>query len=116
MKTQIAIGLVLSLMLAGCGSMQSAGSIESKLTAEDNRLADQAARYALENLPSGASWSWQNPATGHTGTVKPLRTWISKQPRRYCREYQEDIEVSGRSERFTDVACRNERGVWVTER
>ncbi|NIR32395.1 MAG: hypothetical protein GWN84_24445 [Gammaproteobacteria bacterium] len=42
---------------------------------EDWRLMQEAIREALDNNPDGEKVSWENPKTGHNGSVTPLNTY-----------------------------------------
>jgi surface antigen len=54
----------------------------------------QATERSLESGPTGQVSSWQNPDSGHSGTVTPLRTYQIAQGS-YCREFQQSITVGG---------------------
>ncbi|WP_164880831.1 RT0821/Lpp0805 family surface protein [Aestuariirhabdus litorea] len=84
------------------------------LTEQDTNLADDAARYALENLKTGTQLGWHNPESGNSGKVTPTATWFVEERDQYCRSYEEVIRIGKREQRYNDIACRNERGVWVS--
>jgi surface antigen len=87
------------------------GAIGSSLDAADQRYAAEAAHRALETTPAGASVAWQNPDSGHSGTITPTRTYraVSGQ---YCREYQQEIMVGGQRHQAYGTACRQPDGSW----
>jgi surface antigen len=59
---------------------------------QDWALLKQATRDALDNSPDGATTSWENPKTGHKGTVTPLKTY-------------EDSGMTCRTVRFSSEAA-----------
>jgi len=67
----------------------------------------------LERSPTGTQTQWANPDTRTQYTVTPVRTYTASTPtREYCREYNIDINVGGRSERGYGTACRQPDGSW----
>ncbi|MCB1859733.1 MAG: hypothetical protein KDI63_15775 [Gammaproteobacteria bacterium] len=106
------------LLVTACAGMPE-GSSEGPplyvlMSERDKALADQAAQEALEYLQSGKVLRWENPQSGNSGIVVPERTYYQKSQRKYCREYREIITVGNRSERYSDIACRNNKGNWVS--
>lgn len=83
----------------------------TEMTPEDVRTANQVVQNALENVLSGTVLSWQNPVSGHSGSVKPVRTFRSKSGL-YCRDYDETLSIGDRTETYTDAACRGADGQW----
>jgi len=63
------------------------------------------------SAPVGETISWNNPETGHSGSVTPTREGYSTASR-YCREYEQEIRVDGRRETATGQACQNANGTW----
>jgi surface antigen len=102
--TAIAAGVIGGALLGGfAGSM---------LDDRDKRMAAQSAHRALESTPSGTSVAWNNPDTGHSGTVTPTRTYQSGNT--YCREYQQTVTIGGKPEQSYGTACRQPDGSWKT--
>lgn len=77
----------------------------------DRMYAGEAQYEALEYVPSGHSTSWQNPDSGHYGTVVPTRTYETSSGS-YCREFQHGATVGGRTEWVYGTACRTPDGQW----
>jgi surface antigen len=73
--------------------------------------ASQAQYQALEYTPSGYATSWRNPDTGHYGSVTPIETYQSSGGA-YCREFQHEAQVGGRSRNVYGTACRTPDGQW----
>jgi surface antigen len=101
--TAIAAGVVGGALLGGL-----AGNL---LDSRDKRLAGEAAQRALETAPSGAAVAWQNPDTGHSGTVVPVKTYQADSGT-YCREYQNTMTINGKKENSYGTACRQPDGSW----
>lgn len=72
------------------------------------------ARQALEqatHAPIGETITWNNPRSGHQGSVTPVRDGRSSSGN-YCREFQQTVTVDGRSEQLYGTACRQPDGSW----
>ncbi len=85
-------------------------SIGKSLDKADLAYAQQAHQQAY-SAPIGQSINWNNPQSGHYGSVTPLRDGTSTSGR-YCREYSQTIYVDGRSETGKGTACQNSDGTW----
>lgn len=87
-------------------------SIGQSLDRADRLAAAQTTQIALETAPTGRSVSWRNPDYRRQtyGRITPRRTYQSRG--RYCREYQQEITVGGRTERAYGKACRQPDGSW----
>ena len=73
--------------------------------------AGKAQQAALENNRSGQVASWRNPDTGHSGTITP-KPAVQTASGEYCRGYEHEIKVDGRTEVVQGTACRNPDGTW----
>lgn len=83
-----------------------------KLARSDKTLADQKLQTALEKTLSGQSTRWQNPQSGASGSVTPLKTWKTSNGT-YCRSFSEKIILaSGKAMSRRGVACRSANAVW----
>src|SRR5262245_64230583 len=51
------------------------GLLGNFLDQRDKEMQAKAASQALETAPSGKPVTWQNPDSGHAGTVTPTRTY-----------------------------------------
>lgn len=65
---------------------------------------------ALESNPVGQPMVWQNQERQVYTQVVPTRTYQTNG--RYCREYQQDITIGGKTERSYGRACRQPDGTW----
>jgi surface antigen len=77
---------------------------------QDEMRANQAVTEAHQ-APLGETIVWNNPDSGHSGTVTPVRDG-STSSGLYCREFQQTITVSGRTETAYGTACRQPDGTW----
>lgn len=87
-------------------------SASTTLESSDRSMANEKLQLALEKSLSGESTRWQNPVSGVSGSVTPLKTWKTSEGT-YCRSYSEKITLSsGQSLNREGVACRAENAVW----
>jgi len=93
------------------GGMLVGGLVGNLLDERDKRLAAEAAQKAMETAPTGKSVAWNNPDSGHSGTVTPTKTYQTANGT-YCREYQTTVLIDGKQERATGTACRQPDGTW----
>jgi surface antigen len=80
------------------------------LDERDKRMAAESQNRALETTPAGQSVAWNNPDSGHSGSVTPIRTYQSGGT--YCREYQQTVTIGGKQEQSYGTACRQPDGSW----
>ena len=73
--------------------------------------ASRAQYQALEYTPSGYSTAWRNPDTGHYGNVTPIETYEATNGA-YCREFQHQAQIGGRTREVYGTACRTPDGEW----
>jgi surface antigen len=124
MLRHMPIALIITSLLAGCASTPppptpaprpQAAAVQDPyalLTPGEVALAATTMQEALETDPDGKSRSWTNEATGRAGTIKPVRTYVTRNGY-YCRAYQEELRSGPKRERFRHDACRNEKGLWL---
>ena len=86
------------------------GLVGNYLDDRDKKMAADSAHRALETAPSGQSVAWNNPDSGHSGTVTPVRTYQSGGT--YCREYQQTVTIDGKPQQSYGTACRQPDGSW----
>ena len=87
------------------------GAVGDRMDAADRREASRATYAALESKPSGTATMWQNPDSGNSGTVTPTRTYQA-QGSEYCREYEQKVTISRRTQTAYGTACRQPDGNW----
>ncbi len=102
------------LWATGAGAVLGAilGSEFGKtLDANDQVMMERTSQASLEHTQTGSLSSWQNPDTGHSGTITPTRTY--EQPNgTYCRDFIQTIVVDNQTYDATGTACRQSDGSW----
>jgi surface antigen len=101
------------LLAVGAGALLGGllgSQVGKSLDAKDEQYATSAVERASV-APVGETVSWRNPDSGNFGTVTPLRE-TSAGDGRPCREYRTTINVDGKAEQGTGIACRNADGTW----
>ena len=68
-------------------------------------------QQTLENVPSGSSASWVEPAGMARVEVTPVKTYRTDD-NRFCREYEERVEDAQGVEVRRGIACRTGKAVW----
>ena len=86
------------------------GEVGASLDRADRLYLQQATYSALEHNPTGTASTWNNPDSGHYGSVTPLRTY--KTASEDCREYEQHIIIDGRDQIGYGTACRQPDGRW----
>jgi surface antigen len=59
----------------------------------------------------GSSTAWRNLDTGHYGSVTPIQTFETASGA-YCREFQHQAQIGGRTRDVYGTACRAADGQW----
>ncbi|MSP48929.1 MAG: hypothetical protein EXQ95_06340 [Alphaproteobacteria bacterium] len=77
---------------------------------EQQQRALEDAQIAATAAPIGAPIFWHDQ--GARGTVVATRDGWSDAGR-YCREFQQTVEIGGRSEQAYGTACRQPDGAWL---
>jgi surface antigen len=85
--------------------------VGKSLDRADTLYARRAEYQALEYAPSGHATAWRNPDTGHYGSVTPIETYQSAGGT-YCREFQHQAQIGGRTRDVYGTACRSPDGQW----
>ncbi len=87
------------------------GEIGRSLDANDRRMMEENAQYALEHDRTDQPSEWRNPDSGHYGTITPKRTYRVASGQ-YCREYQQTVVIGGEEQQAYGHACRQPDGSW----
>lgn len=101
------------LWATGAGVLVGAlmgSSIGRSLDKADLAYANQANQQAY-SAPMGKKITWDNPESGNSGSVTPVRDGYTDDGD-YCREYQQTIIVGGQEETAYGQACRQPDGSW----
>lgn len=85
--------------------------IGKSLDRADQAYMARTTQDTLEHRPTGQVSEWTNPDTGHSGTIRPVETY-QRDDGRYCREFQQTVNVGGRTEEAYGTACRQPDGTW----
>ena len=89
-----------------------AGSnIGQQLDAADTVMMERTSQAALEHTRTGTTSVWNNPDTGNSGSVKPVRTY-QRTDGTYCREYTQTVMIAGEPHEALGTACRQPNGTW----
>jgi surface antigen len=117
----VAGGVLGSQIGGGKGQMWATGAgavLGALLGSEVGKSLDNADQAAMSNanvkansVPLGQTVAWNNPQTGNSGTVTPIRDG-STSSGAYCREYQQTITVAGKTEKAFGTACKGADGQW----
>ncbi|MDJ0945139.1 MAG: RT0821/Lpp0805 family surface protein [Kiloniellales bacterium] len=78
---------------------------------EVDRIKANEAVNRAHGAPIGETITWNNPRSGNSGAVTPLRDGTSTSGQ-YCREFQQSITVAGETEQGYGIACRQPDGTW----
>ena len=87
------------------------GSEVGRSMDEVDRLKADQANYRAKTAPIGETITWNNPDTGHRGTVTPVRDGTSSSGQ-YCREFQQTVTIGGETQSAYGTACRQPDGSW----
>jgi surface antigen len=60
----------------------------------------------------GHTVTWNNPDSGNSGTVTPVREGKSTKTGATCREYQTTVNVDGKAQEAFGMACQQLDGSW----
>lgn len=89
------------------------GLAGNMLDQRDKRMAAEAQQRALESAPTGTPVAWNNPDSGHSGSITPTKTYQSGGT--YCREFQSDVIIDGKPDKAWGTACRQPDGSWKVQ-
>ncbi len=76
-----------------------------------DRMRAQQAQAQATAVPIGQTIAWNNPNSGASGSVTPLRDGTASGGQ-YCREFQQTVTISGRTQQTYGTACRQADGSW----
>ena len=78
---------------------------------EVDRMRANEAVVKAHSAPLGEQIAWNNPESGHSGSVTPTRDGTSDSGN-YCREFDETVSIGGKIEQAYGIACRQPDGTW----
>lgn len=76
-----------------------------------DRHAMSSATSSAYSAPIGQQISWNNPGSGNSGTITPIRDGYATSGS-YCREFQQAITVGGQKQQAYGQACQQPDGSW----
>ena len=85
--------------------------IARNLSCRDIEYHNTTTQNTLETQRTGTTGSWNNPDSGHSGSITPTRTYTATTGRP-CRDFTQTIMVDGQPEEIQSTACRNDDGTW----
>jgi len=94
------------------GGMFVGGAIGKALDQQDKLFARRAARASAQ---TGRAHRWENPKTGNSGTVEPIRRTRDREAGRECITYKSRVQVDGKTRTGRGKACRNDNGRLVVQ-
>ncbi|HTI87606.1 MAG TPA: RT0821/Lpp0805 family surface protein [Alphaproteobacteria bacterium] len=77
----------------------------------DMEYANRANQQAT-TAPIGAPIRWNNPQSGNSGIVTPVRDGVDSSSGAYCREFQQTVSIGGKTQQAYGTACRQPDGTW----
>jgi surface antigen len=105
------------LWMTGAGALLGAfvgSEIGKSLDQADIAYHNQATEKAY-TAPLNQTIAWNNPESGHSGSVTPVREGRQASTGNLCRQYKQTIVVDGKAETATGTACQTNDGNWVLQ-
>ncbi len=102
------------LVATAIGTLAGAmiGSEIGKSLDRADQLAMAQAEQKAHTAPVGEKIVWNNPDSGNSGSVTPIRDGRNAQSNAYCREYQTTVVIDGREQSAYGTACQQPDGSW----
>ena len=104
-------GNIAAMVIGGLLGGYLGNTIGKQLDDRDRMMHEQAYQQAM-GAPVGQSIAWNNPGSGHSGTVTAVRDGTDTNTGAYCREYQQTVTVGGQQQQAYGTACRQPDGSW----
>ncbi len=101
------------LWATGAGALLGAlaGSEVGKSLDKADLMYANKAQSRAHTAPIGETITWNNPDSGHSGSVVPTKDGYSNSGN-YCREYRQTIIIDGKEEVGYGTACQLSDGTW----
>ena len=102
-----------ALAMTAVGTLAGAaiGNSIGKRMDEQDRMRMREAEQRAYGAPINETIVWNNPNSGNSGTIKPIRDG-RREDGQYCREFQSEITVGGKREQGYGRACQQRDGSW----
>jgi len=104
-------GKLVAVAVGALGGAFIGKSIGKNLDEVDQMMAVKSQQNALEHGPSNKPMRWKNPDTGNQGAITPKPAYQTETGQ-FCREFQQDVTVGGKTEEAYGKACRQPDGSW----
>jgi surface antigen len=85
--------------------------VGKSLDKADLAYADRANAQA-QSAPIGQRIRWSNPESGNSGIVTPVKEGTDTATGAYCREFQQTVQIGGKTQQAYGTACRQPDGTW----
>ena len=109
---QAAGGGTVAIVAGAVAGAWLGSEIGKSMDQRDRMAMQETTQTALSNSPSGSTSSWSNPDSGNSGTVTPQQQFTNNNGRP-CREFQQSVNVDGKTETGYGTACQQADGSWV---
>lgn len=87
------------------------GSEVGRSMDELDRMKANQAVVKAQSAPLGENITWNNPKSGHGGSITPTRDGYSDTGE-YCREFYQTVNIDGKTQDAYGVACQQPDGTW----
>jgi surface antigen len=101
-------GKVLATVAGAALGGFAGGAIGRTMDQADLAAQQKAQTNALENMSDGSTLPWKGKNS--SGSIKVTNTYQSQG--RYCREFNQNINVGGQNQKGYGTACRQPDGSW----
>lgn len=101
------IATVAGVLLGGWAGNEIGASLDRA----DQMAMGQAQTRAF-TAPVGQQIVWNNPQSGNSGYIEPIRDGRDSATGSYCREYQTTVVVGGKKQSAYGTACQQPDGSW----
>ena len=102
------------IVASALGGALLGGYIGNKLDKRDKQMAAEAAQRAFDSNPTGQASVWNNPDSGHSGSITPTKTYQLANGQ-YCRMYTQTIQIGNEPQQTYGTACRQPDGTWQVQ-
>ena len=104
-------GKIVGGVLGALAGAAVGNAIGASLDRADMTYYQQTQQKALETSNAGQALPWSNPQSGNSGVIIPQAPYKNTSGQ-YCREFQNQITVGGKTQSGYGTACRQPDGSW----
>jgi surface antigen len=102
-------GNIIAIAAGVIGGALLGDQIGSYLDSTDHAKANQARQLALTD---GSVTIWDNPRSGHSGKITPLKSYQTAS-NDHCRNFRHEVVINGHKKNQNGLACRQLNGEWL---